>query len=99
MKSLTTFTLILFAPFVLASHGDGKDDSLQASYTASCNASFQQDCPDVPTEVVASESLAAPFGSLGDSYLELAALILVTGFFLSRHLRQRGNKSRVRILR
>jgi len=86
--------LCVSAPVSLASHGDGNDNSLQASYTANCNASFQVDCPNEPTELIASDSQAAPIGGLGNSAVEFALLVVATAAFALRRKRSQPSRRR-----
>ena len=89
MKYLFAVYLLLCATTVGATHGNGNDDSTQASYTANCNASFQQDCPDEPTDPIASVSVAAPIGELGHSAIELVFLLIAVGMLVLTRTRSR----------
>ena len=81
MKHLLLLVLLICAPAAHATHATGNDDSDQASYTASCNASFQVDCPDA---ALVTSSVAAPIGSIGDSLTELIVVLLALSMFLLR---------------
>lgn len=94
MQHLLTLFLLLCALPALASHANGNDDSLKASYTASCNASFQEACHDEAAELIASDSLAAPIGALGNSAIEFAMLVLATGVFVMRRKRTQSRERR-----
>lgn len=79
MKTRLLLLLILLVPSVgAATHATGNDDSDTAGDRASCNASFQLNCPDEPTEdSIHSDTHAAPVGRWGNSTLETIVLIML----------------------
>jgi hypothetical protein len=79
MKKQLFLFLILLVPSVgAATHATGNDDSTTAGDMASCNASFQQNCPDEHTEeAIHSDTHAAPVGPWGNSALETIVLIIL----------------------
>ena len=91
MKTRLLLFLILLVPSVgAATHATGNDDSTTAGDRASCNASFQQSCPDVqPEESIHSDTHAAPVGRWGNSTLETIVLIMLMSAALKlRMMRQ-----------
>ena len=91
MKTRLLLFLILLVPSVgAATHATGNDDSTTAGDRASCNASFQQNCPDEHTEeAIHSDTHAAPVGHWGNSTLETIVLIMLMSAVLKlRMMRQ-----------
>lgn len=88
MKTRLLLLLILLVPSVgAATHATGNDDSTTAGDRASCNASFQQSCPDVqPEESIHSDTHAAPVGHWGSSTLETFILIMLMSAVLKLKL-------------
>ena len=88
MKIRILVLIILWIPHIgWTTHATGNDDSTTASDNASCNASFQADCPEeVHTETVSSSTVAAPIGTWGSTGAELLVLIglMASAFKLHR---------------
>jgi hypothetical protein len=91
MKKRLLLFLILLVPSVgAATHATGNDDSTTAGDMASCNASFQQNCPDEHTEEsIHSDTHAAPVGRWGNSALETIVLIMLMSAALKLRMMRR----------
>jgi hypothetical protein len=91
MKKQLFLFLILLVPSVgAATHATGNDDSTTAGDRASCNASFQQNCPDEHTEeAIHSDTHAAPVGPWGNSALETIVLIMLMSAALKLRMMRR----------
>jgi hypothetical protein len=70
--------LMVLLPAVCgATHTNGADDSTMPEERASCNASFQEDCPVEHTEEAESHSVAAPIGITGSTTIEVVIMALL----------------------
>jgi hypothetical protein len=86
MKTVLLCMLMVLLPAVCgATHTNANDDSTTAGERASCNASFQEDCPVEHTEEAESHSVAAPIGITGSTTVE--AVIMVFLMILTIRLR------------
>lgn len=87
MKLCVLFwTLILASPASWGTHATGNDDSTNPTYNASCNASFLNNCEEEDdhthedSDLLSSNSVAAPIGDYGHSFLEMLAIgLLIAG--------------------
>ena len=78
MKNCILLLAVLLLPAVgWATHSHANDDSDTAADHASCNASFQQDCPY--DETISSDTVAAPVGIIGAGAVETLVLIILLG--------------------
>jgi hypothetical protein len=90
MKTPIPVLAILLLPAIgWATHATGNDDSMTAAEQASCNASFQADCPTETTESIHSDSVAAPVGVWAESTIETLVLIVLLGSTLTLHVTRR----------
>lgn len=87
-------TTLLLPAVGWATHSDAKDDSDTPSDHASCNASFQQDCPEDTT--IASDTVAAPIGNIGTGTIESLVLIILLGGIVRVRIAKKQQEARLR---
>ena len=94
MKLFLPLLLLCLAPAVShATHGNGADDSDTAGASASCNASFKDNCPITYTETTTSTAFAAPVGEWGRTTLEILTFGAMLSWFLRMRVTRRFRKS------
>ena len=94
MKICMLLIAILLLPAVgWATHSDAKDDSDTPSDHASCNASFQQDCPEDTT--ISSDTVAAPIGNFGSGAIESLVLIILLGGVVRVRIAKKQREARL----
>jgi hypothetical protein len=88
MKRLIFGLLLTCCAANASAYHSGINEDETAAGNASCNAAFQEDCPehthDDGTEGVTSSGSAAPIGALGSSPLEIALIALLVGGVVCR---------------
>ncbi len=87
--NILTIAILLLPAIGWATHATGNDDSMTAAEQASCNASFQADCPSDHTESISSDTVAAPVGVWVGSTLETLVLMVLLGGTLTLHVTRR----------
>ena len=91
MKYLIVFVLMIFsAVSAQAEHNGGADDS--TGENASCNASFNRNCPEEQTHTADSSGFAAPAGALGSSPSEIAVISLLVAACVGGQVRRSSTR-------
>ena len=88
MKRFLCGLLLTCCAVNASAYHSGINEDETAAGNASCNAAFQEGCPehthDDGTEGVTSSGSAAPVGALGNSPLEIALIAFLVGGVVCR---------------